>query len=52
MRRRWGNVPLTRSGIAAWAETIAGQRVDANPRMIEARQDAQRAHLDPTAAHG
>jgi len=47
MRRRWGDVPQTPVGIAAWAEAIAGQGADADPRVIEARQVA--AH-PPTAA--
>jgi len=44
MRRRWGDVPQTPAGIAAWAEAIAGQGADADPRVIEAQQDAARAH--------
>ncbi|WP_447924573.1 MobF family relaxase [Georgenia muralis] len=44
MRRRWGDVPQTPAGIAAWAEAIAGRGADADPRVIEARQDAAGAH--------
>jgi hypothetical protein len=46
MRRRWGDVPLTMTHLPFWAETIAGRRADADPRVIQARQDAARAHLD------
>jgi hypothetical protein len=43
MRRRWEDVPQTPAGIAAWAEAVAGRGADADPRVIEARQDAARA---------
>ena len=40
---RWGHAPLRRDGLPHWAQAVAGQRVDADPRVIEARQDTQRA---------
>jgi hypothetical protein len=46
IRRRWGDVPQTAIGIPFWAEAVAGQQVDADPRVIEARQDAAHAHLE------
>ena len=46
VRRRWDDVPLTATHLPFWAEAVAGQRVDADPRVVEARQDAERAHLE------
>ncbi|HEY8719988.1 AAA family ATPase [Pengzhenrongella sp.] len=46
MNRRWGDVPLTMTHLPFWAEAVAGQQVDTAPRMIEARQDAERAHRE------
>ena len=53
MRRRWGDVPLTATHLPFWAEDIAGQRVDADPRVVEARQDAAHAarRLQDLTAH-
>lgn len=44
MRQRWGDVPQAAAGIAGWAEAIAGQTADADPRVIAAQQDAANAH--------
>lgn len=46
VRRRWGGVPATTTHLPFWAEAVAGQRVDADPRVIGAQQDAERAHLE------
>ena len=54
VRRRWGDVPQTEVGICAWAEDVAGQRADTDPRVVQARQDAAQAHQqlhDLTAHH-
>ncbi len=54
VRGRWGDVPQTEVGICAWAEDVAGQRADTDPRVIQARQDAAQAHQqlrDLTAHH-
>jgi hypothetical protein len=54
MRRRWGDVPQTEVGLCAWAEGVAGQRADTDPRVIQAQQDAAQAHQqlrDLTAHH-
>ena len=53
VRRRWGDVPLTATHLPFWAEAVAGQRVDADPRVIEARQDAAHAaqRLHDLTAH-
>ena len=54
MRGRWGDVPQTEVGICAWAEDVAGQRADTDPRVIQAQQDAAQAHQqlrDLTAHH-
>lgn len=54
VRGRWGDVPQTEVGICAWAEDVAGQRADTDPRVIEARQGAAQAHQqlqDLTAHH-
>lgn len=44
VRRRWGDVPLTMHHLPAWAEAVAGQRVDADPRVIGAAREAEHAH--------
>jgi hypothetical protein len=46
VRRRWGDLPLTTTHLPHWAEAVAEQRVDADPRAIAAQQDAERAHLE------
>jgi AAA domain len=46
MRRRWGDVPLTTTHLPYWAEAVAEQRIDADPQVIAAQQDAERAHLE------
>lgn len=54
MRRRWGVVPQTGAHLSSWAEAVARQRADADPRVIEARQDAAHAARvlqDLTARH-
>lgn len=43
-RRRWGGVPQTDTRIPAWAEAAAGKEADADPQMVQARQDAEHAH--------
>ena len=42
-RRRWGGVPQTDARIPAWAEA-AVKLADADPQVVEARQDAEHAH--------
>ena len=54
VRRRWADVPHTTTHLPYWAEAAAERRVLADPRVIEAQQAADRAHLDQqelTAAH-
>ena len=60
VRRRWGDVPQTPTGLSAWANAVAGQQADTDPRVIAARQDAEganqelqhlsRSHADARAA--
>jgi hypothetical protein len=46
VRRRWGDGPLTTTHFPYWAQAVAEQRADADPRVIAAQQDAERAHLE------
>jgi hypothetical protein len=46
LRRGWGDAPLTTTHLPYWAEAVAEQGADADPRVIGARQDAERAHLE------
>ncbi|MFT4122281.1 MAG: hypothetical protein QM635_00440 [Microbacteriaceae bacterium] len=41
-RDRWGRLPQTATGIPEWAEAVAGQQADTDPRVAEARQVAER----------
>jgi len=42
--RRWGEAPQMLTNVTAWAEFVAGQGADSDPRVIHAQQDAARAH--------
>jgi len=46
VRERWGDVPLTTTHLPFWAEAVADQLLHADPRVVEAQQDADRAHLE------
>ncbi|WP_242448153.1 MobF family relaxase [Cellulomonas sp. WB94] len=46
VRRDWGDVPMTTTHLSHWAEAVAEQRADADPRVIAAQQDAEHAHLE------
>ncbi len=46
VRQRWGDVPHTATHLPFWAEAVAEQRVRADPRVIEAQQAAEHAHLE------
>lgn len=46
VHRRWGHVPLTGTHLPFWAEAVVEQRVHADPRVIEAQQNSERAHLE------
>ncbi len=45
VRRRWGDVPHTTAHLAFWAEAAAELQVRTDPRVVEAQQSADRAHL-------
>ncbi len=49
VRRRWGSLPVTGTGVQLWADAVAHQQADHDPRVVhardrldEARQEAQR----------
>lgn len=46
VRQRWGDIPLTMTHLAAWADAAARHRADADPQVIEAQKAAERAHLN------
>ncbi|MGV8979357.1 MAG: hypothetical protein ACOH17_15075 [Cellulomonas sp.] len=46
VRRDWGDVPLTTTHLPYWAQAVAEQRADTDPRVIASQQDAERAHLE------
>ncbi|WP_448073585.1 AAA family ATPase [Georgenia yuyongxinii] len=43
--QRWGDTPLTTTHLPAWINAAAWRRVDADPRVIEAKKAADRVHL-------
>lgn len=59
-RRRWGGVPQADTRIRAWADAAAGKQADADPQVVQVRQDAEyarraqqqlaRAHMDARAS--
>ena len=46
VRRRWGDVPQTTTHLPYWAQAVAEQRADADPRVIAAQQVAEHADLE------
>ncbi|MFV0374853.1 MobF family relaxase [Microbacterium sp.] len=46
VRRRWGGLPTGAGGLKSWAEMVAGKQADADPRVTETRQEAERAHRE------
>lgn len=42
LRDRWGWAPSDPRRAEAWAEAVAGKQADAEPRVVEARQEADR----------
>lgn len=53
MRQRWDDVPHPWGNTEAWARAAAERRADADPRVVDARQDATRAaqRLHDLTAH-
>jgi hypothetical protein len=45
VRRRWGDVPHMTAHLPLWAEAAAELQVRTDPRVVEAQQSADRAHL-------
>lgn len=48
VRRCWGSLPAGASGVEPWAEKVAGNQADADPRVTETRQEAEHAHRERT----
>src|SRR5690606_21239779 len=46
VRRRWGSLPSAVAGVEPWAETVAGNQADADPRVTETRQEAEQTHRE------
>jgi hypothetical protein len=44
VRRYWGGLPTGATGVRVWAEAVAAQQADTDPRVSETWQDAERAH--------
>ncbi len=46
VRRRWGSLPQTLQGAQRWADTVAEQQADLDPRVTEARDGLDEARQD------
>ncbi|HEY5224889.1 MAG TPA: MobF family relaxase [Microbacteriaceae bacterium] len=46
VRRRWGVVPQTTSGIPSWAESVAHTHADADPRVAEVNRDVEQTRSE------
>lgn len=46
VRRHWGGLPTGVTGVRAWAEAVAGKRADIDPRVTEARRDAEQTNRE------
>lgn len=45
-RKRWGSVPQSSAGVQPWAEVVAQTQADADPRVVEAHRQAERARTE------
>ncbi|WP_415853875.1 MobF family relaxase [Sinomonas sp. G460-2] len=45
-RDRWHEVPNNKAGLSTWAQAVAGREADTDPRVIETRCEAEKAHHD------
>lgn len=41
--RRWGGLPGDAASMESWAERVAGKRAEADPSVVQARQEAEQA---------
>jgi hypothetical protein len=46
VRRLWGGLPTGATGVQSWAEAVAGKHADTDPRVTEARRDAEHTHRE------
>ncbi|WP_448070753.1 hypothetical protein [Georgenia yuyongxinii] len=46
VRRRWGGLPQSASGVRPWAEAVAHAQADTDPRVIAAHRQAEQTHRD------
>ena len=46
VRRRWGGVPETTTGILSWAHVVARTRATTDPHLVRANQDAEQARSE------
>lgn len=42
VRDRWGSAPATPERVPRWSEVVAGRQADTDPRVVEARHEAER----------
>jgi len=46
VRKRWGNLPLSPTDVHMWAQAAAQAQAAAHPRVVEARQEVERARTE------
>ncbi len=46
VRKRWGNLPLSRTDVHMWAQAVAQAQAAAHPWVVEARQEVERARTE------
>lgn len=45
VRSRWGTLPTSTTDLPHWAQTVAGNNADTNPRVAATRRTAEHEHL-------
>ncbi len=50
--RRWGGLPGDAASMESWAERVAGKRAEADPSVVQARQEAEQASREQNRIAG